>query len=359
MNSSSSVDLWNQLLKAKITSGEMPELQEMESPWYVRTMLGIAGWIAALFLLLFLATGLEIVLENEIAGLIVSLFMMGGAFAILRFVENNDFAAQFALAFSFAAQVLFVVSIAEILDPYDGVVFFAVSFMEIFLAAVIMNSIHRIWSSFAATLAFSMGLAYYSIHFVQIALLLLAVASIWLNEFRHAKYYRMLSSAGYGFTLSLIYQQSSKYFYSYIMHEFMSSEKQKMLFAPWMGEVLSGLVFLGVVYVLLKRENIKPRDPIFIVVMVSVFLLSLASLKASGIACGIVIILLGFSGGNRILIGLGISSLIFYLSTYYYMLNTTLLVKSGVLGISGIILISAMFAIRYFAKISKGVHNAE
>jgi uncharacterized membrane protein len=41
--------------------------------------------------------------------------------------------------------------------------------------------------------------------------------------------------------------------------------------------------------------------------------------------------LLGFAGGNRTLVGLGIAALISYICAYYYALEVTLLVKSAVL----------------------------
>ena len=42
---------WQTLLDAGLVSGAEPPAGKLESPWYVRLMLGVAGWIAALFLL--------------------------------------------------------------------------------------------------------------------------------------------------------------------------------------------------------------------------------------------------------------------------------------------------------------------
>jgi uncharacterized membrane protein len=52
-----------------------------------------------------------------------------------------------------------------------------------------------------------------------------------------------------------------------------------------------------------------------------------------------VIICFGFFCANRVLLGLGIVSLLFYISSYYYLLDTTLLDKSQSLLVVGLILL--------------------
>ncbi len=55
---------------------------------------------------------------------------------------------------------------------------------------------------------------------------------------------------------------------------------------------------------------------------------------------GMVVMLLGFAGGNRVLLGLGIVSLLFYISSYYYLLDATLLAKAQILLIVGLVLLA-------------------
>ena len=50
---------------------------------------------------------------------------------------------------------------------------------------------------------------------------------------------------------------------------------------------------------------------------------------------GLLVMLLGFSNGNRVLVGLAIASLAIYVSGYYYLLEVSLLHKSGVLLATG------------------------
>src|SRR5205809_2120555 len=68
---------------------------------------------------------------------------------------------------------------------------------------------------------------------------------------------------------------------------------------------------------------------------------SAASFKAPGVAGGLMIVLVGFANGNRLLAGLGIAALLYYVSSYYYLLDATLLAKAGVLAASGVVLLGA------------------
>ena len=53
------------------------------------------------------------------------------------------------------------------------------------------------------------------------------------------------------------------------------------------------------------------------------------------------IVLVVFANGNRLLAGLGIAALLYYVSSYYYLLDATLLAKAGVLAASGVVLLGA------------------
>ena len=66
-------------------------------------------------------------------------------------------------------------------------------------------------------------------------------------------------------------------------------------------------------------------------------------MQASGVSIGFALLILGFSNSNKILQALGLTSLIFYISSYYYLLTLTLLEKAGTLLIIGLFIL----AIRY------------
>jgi uncharacterized membrane protein len=69
-----------------------------------------------------------------------------------------------------------------------------------------------------------------------------------------------------------------------------------------------------------------------------------------------VIMLLGFSASNRILLGLGIIALLFFVSSYYYLLDSTLLVKATTLLSVGVILLGTRWGL---SKLLPGVKGAQ
>ena len=53
MSNGDSAAAWAQLKEAGLVEGEQPQAADVTTPWYVQAMLGIAGWIGAMFLLYF------------------------------------------------------------------------------------------------------------------------------------------------------------------------------------------------------------------------------------------------------------------------------------------------------------------
>src|SRR6267378_600925 len=150
MNPASAQQLWAKLAAAGLTVGDMPEAQETLTPWYVRVMLGIAGFIAAVFLLGFVGVGLAFVLESKIASLSVGFMMIAAAYAVFRAAPHSDFGSMFALAVSFAGQALVAYGVWGVLDQRGGRPWVAIAAIEAILALAMPNFIHRGVSAYAA-----------------------------------------------------------------------------------------------------------------------------------------------------------------------------------------------------------------
>jgi uncharacterized membrane protein len=122
--------------------------------------------------------------------------------------------------------------------------------------------------------------------------------------------------------------------------EWLFSGNQLGLWAgPRVGEMLTGVVAIYVVWHLLQRYGQRISERITITALLGAILLCAVSMEVQGITVGMVIVLLGFAGANRVLTGLGVLSLLFYISFYYYLLNTTLLAKSQTLLVVGMVLL--------------------
>lgn len=74
--------------------------------------------------------------------------------------------------------------------------------------------------------------------------------------------------------------------------------------------------------------------------------LCLAPIFSTGVLTGVLLLILGFWGARRSLIGAGVLALVGFLVHYYYTLQMTLLAKSGVLVGSGLLLIALWALLR-------------
>jgi len=197
MNLASAQQLWSKLASAGLTVGNMPEAQEAHTPWYVRVMLGIAGFIAAVFLLGFVGVGLAFVLESKIASLAAGFMMIAAAYAVFRATPHSDFGSMFALAVSFTGQALVVYGVWGMLNERSAQPWVAIAAIEAILALFMPNFIHRVVSAYAAVLALALALASSGAEGVAGGLVALAVAGLWLNEVRFARQHAVVTPIGY------------------------------------------------------------------------------------------------------------------------------------------------------------------
>ena len=351
--------LWQQLAANNLVNGEMPALAELESPWYVRVMVGFSGWLAALFMLGFFAAGLEFIFRSAGAAIIVGAVMIVLAYMLLEKKANEDFAGQFGLALSFAGQALIVYGLFDVQNLQHGVVWLALGLLQIALAWLMPNSVHRVWSAFAAAHALSLALIHAHVYFIQAGLLMALVAYVWLNELRLIAQQQRIKPIGYGLTLALMYQAARGTLYRHFFEiASMRSVYKENWVQPWMGEALAGVVIIYVVLTLLRRQQVSLPGRVATAALIASIVLVAASIKANGISVGVMIILLGFANGNRILTGLGITALLYYISSYYYFLNTTLLEKSQLLLLLGVLLLGAFWGMRYWLFKSGEVQHA-
>jgi hypothetical protein len=80
-----------------------PPIDAEHRPWFVSLMLGFAGWLAGIFLLVFIAALLD--LHSRTAIFVAGVVLLGGAWALYHANRNAAFLGQLALALSIAGQI--------------------------------------------------------------------------------------------------------------------------------------------------------------------------------------------------------------------------------------------------------------
>jgi uncharacterized membrane protein len=334
-----------QLLQAGLIEEAAPEPGKLESPWYVKVLLAFSGWLAALLLLCFIGIGFDLIIENSTAMLITGGMMIGGAFALLR-ISKNEFVEHLALAVSLAGQALVVFALFDSSDLDSITVWLLVALMQISLALVMPNFVHRVFSSFIAALAFNLVLSFWGLHYAVDGLVMLMAAVCWLYEFSHPQQMKVKQAIGYGLLLALLIFKGTMLYGFHRVIDWIDwwggqfvPHRLELLDKPWLDEIITGMVVLYVVWQILQRYGQPVAERISVTALLGTVLLCVVSVKVQGITVGMVILLLGFAGANRVLLGLGIMSLLFYISFYYYLLDATLLAKSQTLLTVGLVLL--------------------
>lgn len=358
-----SLALWQQLKTVQLVDGDLPTEQGL-SPWYIRVMQGFAGWLGALFLLFFVGISLWSDMA-ESALMVVGLFNCGVAWLIFNNMKNSEFMTQFALAISFSGQMLFVIGLflfLEFHEPSAGI-FCGIAFFEVLLALFIPNFIHRVVSSCSAMIALSLAMGYVGWYELVPAMTVAVFALVWLNEIRFAEHAYVLQPVGYGFTFALLSLTGSRlYFYDlwgWFGYVGDNDQAAMWLSSPWLSTGGISAVLCYVVYQLLLREQVAVTSKIGGGAIMGTLLLVVLSWWVPSIVIALMIVLVGFAAGNRVLLGLGIVGLGLFLSHYYYQLQATLLTKSFVLAVSGLVLLVARIALnKYFPPISRESHDA-
>ncbi|RBP36072.1 uncharacterized protein DUF4401 [Roseimicrobium gellanilyticum] len=350
-------ELWSQLQHSALVQGAMPEQHEKHSPWFVRAMLGVAGWIGALFLVGFVVTGMAMGIKEVGVYWFIGLLACGGAAVLFHLNRRGDFVSQFGLAVAIAGQILMVAGMSQWWEDSSftaalSVVFVQQSLLFFFLP----NYLHRVWAAGTATLALAFVMGRADLYALVLPLLTAALAVAWLHEFERPRQGDMIRACGYGITctaLLMSYMNPGDWL-DWRTHSSVPTDLAILQVRRYMGQGLIIMVIIGAAILLLRREMVALTSGKGKAALALAIVLALASTQAPGLAPASLMLLLGFANGNRVLTGLGVVALLSYLSYYYYALHATLLEKSVLMMLTGIALLSLRFvSLRWWPTLKK------
>jgi hypothetical protein len=352
-------ELWERLRSDGIVEGEAPERGRPRSLWYVRAMLGIAGWIGALFLIAFVGSGFALVMDSAPVAIIAGAVCCTGAFFLFRAFDGHDFADQFGLVLSLAGQSLMAVGLGQFLETNEAPLYFAIAAMQGALALIVANFLHRVLTTSGAAVAFALGIVQLSLHGLAAPLLCAGLAFIWLEPERWAANGRLWRPIGYGLVLALLLVETFRLFGAEMLFELNDDATPwTSVYGPLLGRALTAAVLVAVAVFLCLREGFAARSRATASAASGALLFGLLALNAPGLASALLILLLGFAAGNRILMALGVLSLLGFVAHFYYSLHATLLEKSGLLAATGLCLLAAHFILRRSAAGPREVADA-
>ena len=343
--------LWKQLAEQGLVQGEPPERNDEDAPWYVRTMLGIAGWIGALFMLGALFSGFAMLFDSALAAGVLGVVACLVSMIIYRSLTHNDFMAQFGFAISLAGQGLLVFSMLQGLELFEGGTDFIDRIrqlaiimvgLQLILFFMIPNYLHRIWSGVMGVSALTFLIIQFGFYPFSLALLLAATALVWLKEFDWAKHSAMVQALGYSLVFVCfmhLVTENHVIGMSRFWQEVFGVTPIGGNFGNNISVLMLGLVLLVVVVVLLKRAGTQLMSSKGIAAWLLALFIALLGIWTPGITVALVFAILGYAHGNRVLTGMGLVTLVIFVSQFYYQLELTLLYKSIVLCVSGLALL--------------------
>lgn len=349
MKPSERQQLWQRLQQAGLASGELPAADVIESPWFVRVMLGVAGWIGSLFLLGFVGVAFAVVMKNDLAAMLVGALICGGAFLLFRANPAGDFIVQFGLAIGLVGQMLLLYGLAKFLSLKDSSLYGCIFAVEVILTLLMPNFIYRTLSSLAGAVALLLFFSRFGAYQLGTALLCAGFALLWLQEVRWLRVSAICRPAGYGLALALLLYRGGMVWGRGLGLGWPHSARGENLLAiysPWVGKGLIVVIFLGVTLTLLRRLQISATTPVGLASLGIAALLMATSFPAPGLAAALLILLIGFATSNRVLLGLGLLASGAFLASYYYQLHATLLVKSMILCGLGALLLALRLVLR-------------
>lgn len=339
--------LWNKLTEKNLVIGQKPEDEE-HIPWYIRFMQGFAGWIAAMFLLGFFAAAFGLLFRNANSELLIisGLLCSVGTYLIIR-LQKNDFFDQLGVALSLCGQLMFAIGLFMMrLDL--SVSLFILGFYQLILAKIIEQYAHRLITTLFGVFAILLAINSIGLYGLGSAFLAVLFSFIWIKESSWNKSINFWEPVGYGIAITMVFSSGFLLTGKHLMREtFRSGSGWLFQHAHLINSLIIALIFLNLVIVLLKENKIAMNSKTAILGLLAAAGLILISFKISGISTGLLIVIIGFARQRAVLIVFGWLSVVSFFSWYYYNLQATLLEKSIILIVLGVIMLAAWLGIRY------------
>lgn len=343
---------------------------ESPSPWFIQALMGLGGWLGAIFFFSFISSCFFITMNLSGEFAIGIAFSIMGAVCLLATtshinaaVSPNLFTAQFRLVVHIVGHValiggVFVGLQLWRLENYAAVLGLLISVQTAFFVWLYPDGIFR----FLGSIAFVFGLNLIVYDFAIVGSLSVLVGGLGLLLFylfsgimpakQELEHFELLQSLPYGLTFG---------FFGTILHElaygyYAWEESLFGLYQPYMSSIILLALLLWMIVRLLSSYQISITAPNALFILGLVILIALPTLNTPGIVGGILVVLLAFRRHNWILMGLAYAFLAYFIIYFYYTLNLTLDVKSYILMGTGLALLLGRLLLK---RVLPDIENTE
>ena len=337
-----SESLWHQLKKQQKVKGDMParEQDEVENIWYIRLIQGIAGWLAALFLMGFLGFGVAGLFEHGAAMMVLGLVINVSAYGYYKADRDSDFFEQMVLAFSLTGQFLFAFGMFELFDFKNRHWLVVVGIYQLLLMWVMNHYLHRFLSAWFAIIALFWGFESLVYSGVGSALVGAVFVWLWLDKCGWQAERNFYEPIAYALGLSLL--QLNVQSHAWLFGGFYRNRAAGswlMQNADWLSALLNSVVLLYLVYRLALEYHVKLSSQSGRLLVLAALVLLFSAMPVIGLSSALLVLLVGYARQNVVLMVMGGLALLGFVSWYYYSLHITLLNKSLILMVMGLVLL--------------------
>lgn len=346
--------VWRQLASTGAVSGNMPE--PVDSPWAVRLLTGLAGWLGAVFFLLFLVGAVFMAARED--GLAMALCGLGLiALAALLYWRRagHTGAEQFALASSLTGQGLGLYGCADTLGGARAIesagFWLAAAAAQTVLYAVVANRLHRFLSAGSAcgALALSVAIAialgepdrWQAIVWSLVLLAPLALASCALFTFAEPRLaagtvHRSLGPAIDALLLCGLIGALAVTGMSHPLGLIMD-DATPIAGAHWLAGAAVGVLFVCGCAAECRRLGIDGRHTL--VALLAATVVAALMTGAPGVIAGVLAVGLGLRRASPAWLAVGMATIALGFVWYYSALHWTLPIKSATLVAAGIVVL--------------------
>jgi hypothetical protein len=124
------------------------------------------------------------------------------------------------------------------------------------------------------------------------------------------------------------------------------SASQVIAFPPWLGTAVLTVVFVVAIAKLLLETRVAWTSSTGMAALLAALAVVVVAWPIPGVIVALLVLLLAFAAGQRVVMGLAILALLAVLGHYYYSMQTTLLVKAAALFATGVLLVGARWLVR-------------
>ncbi len=324
-------------------------------PWFVQVLHAFTGWVASLFFLLLLGSVFHRLFSTPLALFGIGVVLIALAYGVLRAPSETLFLEHGALALSLAGQALIGFALFQwngnMYAPTYAFRWLALAGVEGVLAIVIPQHLHRVLSTWVAALALIVGAGLLGLTAIAVPSVFALAVWVWLHEFRPPNTIALKQAAGYGLSLALFLGIGDDFRMGFLSHS--TSHLHFGLDHPAVVAFFNSAVMFFAASFLARRLKRRTTHPLF-ALLIPLLPIAILSVWMHGLPIALILLMVGFARGNRLLQGMSLAALLWTVGRFYYTLETTLLLKSALLIAAGVVLLVGYGVLKY----REGAHDA-